>query len=186
MKCQFYLKKCLLCLRPHFHFCCYSYFRPLLSLIGTLAGNNWYQPPLPLVPVLYLPIACTRAQPQGKPSGAAHRVESKCLSMIFKGLCDLGPAQFSDFSSSDALMIQCPSHTWHHPSSLICHVLSCFCDFVSSTWTTVLSLLCLVETHPALKAQPHGMESVQTSLSNLIHTGNGWSTKRIKEGNFEK
>lgn len=65
-KCQFYLKKMPAC----FHisiFVTTIYFRPLLSLRGTLAGNTWSQSSLPLVHVLYLIRACAWTKPKENP-----------------------------------------------------------------------------------------------------------------------
>lgn len=110
-KCQFNLKKTPAprnVSAPTFPFCCYCSFQTFVSLTGTLAGNTWFQSALPSVPVLNWTVSCTQTQPQRKPSGPTHRLRSKYLSMIFKALRDLGPMHFADFSSWDALVIQCP------------------------------------------------------------------------------
>ena len=168
-----------MCLRPHFHFAATVYFRPLSSLTGTLAGNTWFQSPLPSVSVLYWTISCTQTQPRGKPSGPTHRIRSKYLSMIFKAWRDLGPMHFSAFSSWDALVVQCPSHTWHLPSSLVCQVQLCSCDFIHLGSDPLP--LCLVETNSSSKVQPHGTESVQTPLSNLPTPGITGQPKESKK-----
>lgn len=134
------------------------------------------------VHVLYLTIACTQTQPQGKASVVAHRIKSKCLSIIFKVLSNLGPVNLSDFSSRDAVMIQCHSCLWNITSSLICHVQSCFCGFippVPSIQIIFLFLLCLVQTIHPLKHRQVKWNLYFLPLSNMIDISNGWSTRRV-------
>lgn len=159
----------------------------LLLLISNLfifsmdSGRKCLIPGIPsfLVNVLYLTIACTQTQPQGKPSVVAHGIKSKCLSMIFKVLSNLGPVNLSDFSSRDAFVIQCHSCPWNLTNSLICQVQSCFCGFiqpVSSIQIIFLFLLCLVQTIHPLKHRQMKWNLYIIPLSNMIDTSNGRST----------
>ena len=163
---------------PTFPFCCYCSFQTIVSLTGTLAGNTWFQSALPSVPVLNWTISCTQTQPQGKPSGPTHRLRSK-YQHDFQSLT---------WSGTSALcwlfLLGCPCdsashHTWHLPSSLVCQVQFCSCDFIYLGSDPLP--LCLVETNSSMKVQPHGMESVQTPLSNLPTPGMTGQPKESKK-----
>lgn len=140
-KCQLNLKKTPAprnVSAPTFPFCCYCSFQTFVSLTGTLAGNTWFQSALPSVPVLNWTVSCTQTQPQRKSSGPTHRLRSKYLSVIFKALRDLGPMHFADFSSWDALVIQCPVTL--DTSLAPWYVRYSFAPVTSSIWALTLSL----------------------------------------------
>lgn len=187
MKCQFYFKKCLPCLFPCFHFSLLLFISDLCYLLcGVLQKMPDASHPFRFSLYAVSNHNSTWTQPQGKPTVAAPRLKSKCLSMIFKALSTAGPRCLSGFSSWDGLVTQRPRYPWHLTNSLICCVRSCFCDLVqtvSSTPIILLFLLCLVEPVHPLRHSPMEWNLYRLLLSYTTDSSIGWLIKRVEEGN---
>lgn len=94
---NFIWKKCLSCPFLQFYFCCCFSFQTFVIPYG----DSCWKLLTPAIPSFGLCAALNHSlnlnTTSGKPSVAAHRVKSKCRSMIFKALTNVGHLFLSDF-----------------------------------------------------------------------------------------